>query len=68
MLPCAVSVNLHFKYLERNGLSGFYWRFCWDLNFPLMPFISQTLQHSLVDMTQQVLEKCIPNRIEMSIN
>ena len=68
MLPCAVCVNVQFKYLERKGLTGFDWSFCRDLNFTLMPFITQTLQHRLMDMTQQVLETRIPNRIEMSIN
>lgn len=42
--------------------------FFWALNFPFLPFVTQTLQHVLVDMTQQVLAKCITNRIEISIN
>lgn len=42
--------------------------FFWALNFPFLPFVTQTLQHVLVEITQQVVTKCISNSVEISIN
>lgn len=53
MPPSAVCVNLQFKYLKRKGLTGFDWSFCCVLHFPLLRFMTQTLQRVLMDMVQQ---------------